>query len=128
MVNLNNSFVLYSIPKWFHFQFCLYEKNVKTTDISFSTNMSAMRYSSFTTNTHNQYLTRNLEILICHPTEYLRTIEPRQPTELIGSLAVIELRNYYIRSQMEYIETVASVVCSYTGILTTVLHYISDRF
>ena len=120
--------MLYSILKWFHFQFFFYERNVKTTDISFSTNISAARYSSFTINTYNQYFIRNLEILICHPTEYLRTREPRQPIKLIEPMAVIELRNYYIRSQMAYIEIVASVVCSYTTILTTVLHSISDRF
>ena len=71
LVTLDNLFVLYSIPKWFHFHFFLYEKNIETTDISFSTNMSAGRGSSFTIYTYNQYLTRNLEMPVCYPNEYL---------------------------------------------------------
>ena len=49
------------MPEWFHFHYFLYESHVKTTNVSFSTNILATRDSSFTMYTYNRYLTRNLE-------------------------------------------------------------------
>ena len=53
---------IYFILERLHFYFLLYERNIKTTDISFSTNILATRDSSFTMYTNNWYLTKNLEI------------------------------------------------------------------
>ena len=61
---------IYSIPEWFHFHFFLYELNVKTNDVSFLTNISATRDSSFTMYTYNRYLTRNLGMPIYHLTSH----------------------------------------------------------
>ena len=35
--------------------------------------------------------------------------------ELIGPMALVELRDFKIHSQVAYVELVTSVVCSYTG-------------
>ena len=59
------------IPGWFHFHFLLYERIVKTVDVSFSTNILVTRDSSFTMYTYKQYLSANLKMLIYHSTEYL---------------------------------------------------------
>ena len=44
-----------------------------------------------------------------------QNLKTRQPMELIGPIALIELRNYQIHSQIAYVKLVTSVVCSYTG-------------
>ena len=62
---------IYLIPGWFHFNFLLYERIVKTVDVSFSTNILVTRDSSFTMYTYKQYLSANLKMLIYHSTEYL---------------------------------------------------------
>ena len=59
------------IPGWFHFHFLLYERIVKTVDVSFSTNISATRDSSFTMYAYKQYLSANLEMPIYYSAEYL---------------------------------------------------------
>ena len=59
------------IPGWFHFHFLLYERIVKTVDVSFSTNISATRDSSFTKYTYKQYLSANFEMPIYYSTDYL---------------------------------------------------------
>ena len=57
------------IPGWFHFQFILYERIVKTVDVSFSTSIWATKDSLFTM--YKQYLSANLEMPIYYSTEYL---------------------------------------------------------
>ena len=59
------------MPGWFYFNFLLYERIVKTVDVSFSTNISATRDSSFTMYAYKQYLSANLEMPIYYSTEYL---------------------------------------------------------
>ena len=59
------------MPGWFYFNFLLYERIVKTVDVSFSTNILATRDSLFTMNTYKQYLSANLEMSIYYSTEYL---------------------------------------------------------
>ena len=59
------------MPGWFYFNFLLHERIVKTVDVSFSTNKSAIRDSSFAMYAYKQYLSANLEMLIYYSTEYL---------------------------------------------------------
>ena len=59
------------IPGWFYFNFLLYERIVKTVDVSFSTNISATRDSLFTMYAYKQYLSANLEMPIYYSTEYV---------------------------------------------------------
>ena len=59
------------MPGWFHFNFLLYERIVKTVDVSFSTNISATRDSLFTMYTYKQYLSANLEMSIYYSADCL---------------------------------------------------------
>ena len=67
------------MPGWFHFNFLLYERIVKTVDVSFSTNISATRDSSFTMYAYKQYLSANLEMPIYYSTEYLISANLKLP-------------------------------------------------
>ena len=103
------------IPGWFHFQFLLYERIVKTVDVSFSTNISATRDSLFTMYTYKQYLSANLEMPIYYSTEYLISANLKLPgsngsvwNRAILSCSTCQIERIFVHIACHLMETFAT--------------------
>ena len=109
------------IPGWFHFHFLLYERIVKTVDVSFSTNISATRDSSFTMYAYKQYLSANLEMPIYYSAEYVISPNLQLPgsnasvwNRAILSYSTCQIEIIFVHIACHLMETLATYYSVFT--------------
>ena len=109
------------MPGWFHFNFLLYERIVKTVDVSFSTNISATRDSLFTMYAYKQYLSANLEMPIYYSTEYLISPNLQLPgsnasvwNRAILSYSTCQIERIFVHIACHLMETFATYYSVFT--------------
>ena len=109
------------MPGWFYFNFLLYERIVKTVDVSFSTNISATRDSLFTMYAYKQYLSANLEMPIYYSTEYVISPNLQLPgsnasvwNRAILSYSTCQIERIFVHIACHLMETFATYYSVFT--------------